>query len=97
MSPDRGGSTTVRVRVRVTGRVQGVFYRATAAREAGARGVSGFARNERDGSVTLELEGDPAAVDAMVAWCRIGPPRAEVTGVTVEPVAPRGSTGFRTG
>jgi acylphosphatase len=88
--------TTVRRRVVVRGRVQGVWFRASAEREAATRGVSGFARNERDGSVLLELEGDPAQVDAVVAWCRIGPPRAEVAAVEVADLPPTGGRGFRT-
>jgi acylphosphatase len=85
----------VRARIRVRGRVQGVWFRATAEREAARLGVTGFARNERDGSVLVEAEGDAAAVDAMIAWCRIGPPRAEVTGVSVEAIAAQGSSQFR--
>jgi acylphosphatase len=86
----------IRVRVRVSGHVQGVWFRSSAEREAAARGVAGFARNERDGSVLLELEGEPAAVDAVIAWCRLGPPRARVDAVTVEDLAPQGARGFRT-
>lgn len=86
----------VRRRIRVSGRVQGVWFRASAEREAARLGVAGFARNERDGSVTVEAEGTPAAVEAMVAWCRVGPPRATVTAVAVEDLAPLGSTSFRT-
>jgi len=86
----------VRRRVRVRGRVQGVWFRGTAEREAVRRGVAGFARNQRDGSVLLELEGPAAAVDEVVAWCRLGPPRAEVTAVDVEDVPVLGTTGFRT-
>jgi acylphosphatase len=85
----------VRRRIRVSGRVQGVWFRASAEREAHRLGVSGFARNERDGSVTVETEGSPASVEAMVAWCRIGPPRAEVVRVDVEELPPQGSSGFR--
>lgn len=85
----------VRRRVRVSGRVQGVWFRASAEREAATRGLAGFARNERDGSVLLELEGDPAAVDSMVAWCRLGPPRAEVAAVEVTDVPVQGTRGFR--
>jgi acylphosphatase len=87
-------STFVRVRLRVTGRVQGVWFRASAEREAVRLGVAGFARNERDGSVVVEAEGAPAAVEAMVAWCRIGPPRAEVVSTTVESIPPLGGRGF---
>jgi acylphosphatase len=78
----------------VTGRVQGVWFRASAEREAARLDVAGFARNERDGSVTVEVEGAPAAVDAMVAWCRIGPPRAKVIGVSVESIPSRGDRSF---
>jgi acylphosphatase len=87
---------TVRRRVVVRGRVQGVWFRASAAEEAERRGVGGFARNERDGSVLLELEGPPGAVDAVVGWCRSGPPRARVTEVVVEDVPPRDTRTFRT-
>jgi acylphosphatase len=80
--------------VRITGRVQGVWFRASAEREAARLGVVGFARNERDGSVTVEAEGSPAAVAAMEAWCRIGPPRAEVTAVEVTDVDALGSAVF---
>ena len=86
----------IRRRVRVSGRVQGVWFRASAEREASLRRVAGFARNEPDGSVLLELEGEPGDVDAVVAWCRIGPPRAEVTSVEVTDVPVQGSRGFRT-
>jgi len=78
----------------VRGRVQGVWFRASAEREAARLGVAGFARNERDGSVTVEAEGSTAAVDAMEAWCGIGPPRAEVTRVEVVDVQAIGSTTF---
>jgi acylphosphatase len=74
--------------------VQGVWFRASAEREAARRRVAGFARNERDGSVTVEVEGPPHAVAAMEAWCRIGPPRAQVTAVDVVEIEPRGGRGF---
>ena len=88
-------SDAVRRRASVRGRVQGVWFRVSAEREAARLGISGFARNERDGSVTVEAEGRREAVDAMVAWCRIGPPRADVTAVEVTELEPLGSTGFR--
>lgn len=81
----------------VTGRVQGVGYRASAAREAEAAGLSGFARNRADGSVLVELEGPSADVDAVVAWCRRGPRWAEVVEVTVQDVPAVGSTTFDVG
>ena len=86
----------IRRRVRVSGRVQGVWFRASAEREAAMRRVGGFARNEPDGSVLVELEGEEADVDAVVAWCRVGPPRAEVRAVEVTDVPTQGSRSFRT-
>jgi acylphosphatase len=84
----------VRRRLRITGRVQGVWFRASAEREAARLGVSGFARNERDGSVTVEAEGRPAAVAAMESWCATGPPRADVTHVEGTDMEPLGSATF---
>lgn len=84
----------VRRRIRVSGRVQGVWFRASAEREAARLGVAGFARNERDGSVTIEVEGRPAAVAEMEAWCAVGPPRADVTRAEATDVEPLGSRCF---
>jgi acylphosphatase len=71
----------VRVIARITGQVQGVKYRATAQREARQRGLTGWVRNEPDGAVLIDVEGDPAAVDAFLAWCAVGPPGARVATV----------------
>jgi acylphosphatase len=87
--------SVVRRRVLVEGRVQGVWYRASAEREAVRLGLAGSARNLNDGRVEIVVEGDPSAVDAFVAWARIGPPRAHVTGVTIEGEPPTGATNFR--
>jgi len=67
----------------VSGVVQGVYYRASARREGAARGLRGWVRNEADGSVRLRLQGEAAAVDAMLDWCRVGPPAAKVSRLTV--------------
>lgn len=72
-----------RVQVMIHGRVQGVAFRAACQREASARGLTGWVRNRGDGSVEALFEGAVGAVDAMVAWCRHGPPAAEVTEVEV--------------
>jgi acylphosphatase len=82
-----------RVRVVVSGRVQGVFFRATCARRARALGLGGSVRNMPDGSVEAVFEGPSADVEAMVAWCRSGPELARVDEVEVheEPL-----TGIRT-
>ncbi len=85
---------TLRRRVRVSGSVQGVFFRATCAREARAHGVEGWVRNAPDGTVEAVFEGEDAAVEAMTAWCRHGPPHARVDAVDVVSEAPEGLSGF---
>ncbi|MEY4744721.1 MAG: hypothetical protein RL272_666 [Candidatus Parcubacteria bacterium] len=67
----------------VTGRVQGVFFRGTAKGEADRLGIAGYARNEPDGSVRIEAEGDGDALDRFVSWCGRGPDFADVKAVTV--------------
>jgi acylphosphatase len=86
----------VRRRLLVSGRVQGVFYRAGAEREAYRLRLAGSARNRRDGRVEIVVEGLREAVDEFVAWARLGPPRAEVTGVEQTDEPPTGAKGFRT-
>jgi acylphosphatase len=82
------------VRVVVTGRVQGVWFRETCRKQARALGVGGHVRNRNDGAVEAEFEGPPAAVARMVAWCREGPLRARVDDVAVESVATTGDARF---
>jgi acylphosphatase len=86
---------TIRRRVIVRGRVQGVFFRDTCRREARSRGVNGWVRNLADESVEAVFEGPAASVEAMVAWARHGPELAEVTAVEVAEEPPQGETRFR--
>ena len=65
----------------VSGRVQGVFYRATCVRKAQSLGLTGFARNLADGRVEVLACGDAAAVDTFVAWLWEGSPASRVTAV----------------
>jgi len=74
----------VRRRVVVDGLVQGVGFRASCARRALGAGLAGWVRNLPDGRVEAVFEGPAVAVDALVAWCRQGPPFARVTRVTVD-------------
>jgi acylphosphatase len=85
---------TVRRRVRVSGRVQGVWFRESCRREADARGVAGWVRNCPDGKVEAAFEGEPDAVEALVGWCSIGPIRARVVRVEVIDELPAGDTRF---
>lgn len=84
-----------RVRVVVTGRVQGVFYRATCLSEARARALAGWVKNTRDGRVEAAFEGADEVVDDMLAWCRVGPPSARVDEVESWLEAPQGEDAFR--
>jgi acylphosphatase len=83
-----------RKRVVARGRVQGVFFRDTVRRRAESAGVAGWVRNTPEGSVEAVFEGEPAAVDELVEFCRRGPSRAEVASVEVEEEAPEGLPGF---
>ncbi|MFE6970195.1 acylphosphatase [Isoptericola sp. NPDC057653] len=87
-------TTTVRRRVRVHGRVQGVGFRWATRRAAADAGVVGLVRNLPDGTVEAEVEGAPDAVAAMLAFLREGPTAAVVTRVEVEDVPPRGDGAF---
>ncbi|PSP50252.1 acylphosphatase [Halobacteriales archaeon QH_7_69_31] len=87
-------SDRTRAHVFVTGRVQGVYYRANTREQARERGVDGWVRNLEDGRVEAVFEGDPAAVEGMLEWCHTGSPRAEVEEVDVEYGEPQGETGF---
>lgn len=84
----------VRVRLVVTGRVQGVWYRESCRRVADRLGVGGWVRNTADGRVEIEAEGPRSAVDELAEWARRGPDRAEVTGISVEDVPPVDETSF---
>jgi len=89
--------SVVRRRVVAHGRVQGVFFRDRLRQRAQSRGVAGWVRNRPDGSVEATLEGEPDAVESVVAFMRAGPRRAEVERVDVAEEEPEGLTGFDVG
>ncbi len=67
--------------ITVKGKVQGVFYRASTKAVADQLGIRGTVKNEPDGSVIIEAEGEPALLDMFLDWCKEGPENAEVTAV----------------
>ncbi len=73
-------------RLRISGRVQGVGFRASLADEARLRGLAGWVRNRRDGTVEAMVHGDSQQFDALLAWARRGPRAARVDRVEVEEV-----------
>ena len=81
--------------IRITGHVQGVFFRQWTADTANRLGVSGWVRNRPDGSVEVHASGEPDAVEALIAELRHGPPMAEVADVGVEEAEAAADTGFR--
>ena len=83
------------VHLRITGRVQGVGYRAWAIETATRLGLRGWVRNRADGSVEALVIGTDEAVAAMVEACRGGPPAARVVDVMVSEADDDGSAGFR--
>ena len=80
--------------VRISGRVQGVSFRWETQRQAERLGVTGWVRNEPDGSVAVHAEGEAAAVEALVAWCRRGPVGSRVRDVAVRDAAAGGHPRF---
>lgn len=73
----------MRARIIVHGRVQGVYFRQTAQDRAERLGLAGWVRNNPVGSVEVLAEGDKAALEELVVWCRVGPPTAQVDRVEV--------------
>ncbi len=86
--------TRIAKRVRLTGRVQGVFFRAWTRDEAHSLGIVGWVRNCSDGSVEAQLEGQEDAVDELIELMREGPPGAKVQNVDVEEADEEGSAIF---
>ena len=82
-------------RLLVTGVVQGVGYRASFERQAVALGLRGWVRNRRDGSVEAEVDGDAAAVDAIIKWARQGPPASRVDNVAITDAVTPADGAFR--
>ena len=82
------------VSILVTGKVQGVYYRQSTKEEALRLGLTGVVKNQSDGSVFIQASGPAEQLNKLVAWCKQGPSRAQVTGVQVEFITPRAFIGF---
>lgn len=80
--------------IRVFGTVQGVYFRQSTKEKAQELNLTGFARNQPDGSVYIEAEGHPEALEKLAAWCHTGPRRAHVTRVETEAGEPTGFPHF---
>ncbi len=89
-----GDEQHLAVGMQVHGVVQGVGFRYHARREAERLGVSGWVRNDPDGTVVGHLEGPSSSVRALVAWCRGGPEHAQVDRVDTREAEVSGATGF---
>lgn len=94
---DQGTGSPICLRCRVSGRVQGVFFRASAREQAVRLGVTGYARNLPDGCVEVLACGEATAVFALREWLRVGPPHASVTNVSCERIDYRILQSFGTG
>jgi acylphosphatase len=92
-SPADSAGAGARLRILISGRVQGVAFRAYTQEEASGLALSGWVRNLRDGRVEVLAEGPRDALEKLLAWCREGPAYANVTGVDVEWQDPRGDLG----
>lgn len=71
------------IKIRITGKVQGVSFRATTKAIADQMGVRGVIKNEKDGSVYMEAEGDDTSLEVFQEWCNEGPDRAKIENVEV--------------
>lgn len=81
-------------RLRIHGRVQGVFYRQWTVNTATDLGLQGWVRNRSDGTVEAQVQGDEAAVASLIEAARHGPPMAEVSSLEMEAVEPEDLKGF---
>ncbi len=78
----------------MSGKVQGVFFRASTKETADQLGLNGIVRNESDGSVYVEAEGERGSLEAFAAWCKMGPRKAQVVTFVIEEADPKGYVGF---
>lgn len=70
----------------VSGKVQGVFYRASTKAVADQIGIKGFVKNQKDGTVCIEAEGDASLIEDFIDWCKYGPDDAKVEDIQIEEI-----------
>jgi acylphosphatase len=87
-------TNTKHYQIRVSGKVQGVFFRDSTRAKARELGIKGMVRNEADGSVYIEAEGDSETLATFLAWCKEGPTDARVDSLKMDEAAPRKYTSF---
>ena len=85
------------ISIKVFGLVQGVWFRKSAMNKAIELGLYGIAKNEKDGTVYIEAEGEPDKLDTFSLWCKIGPPRAMVSHLIITEISLHHFTDFKTG
>ncbi len=90
-----GSLAKIAVRLKISGLVHGVFFRASMAEVSAANSVAGWVRNKADGSVEAFLEGEEAHVRRVLEWAKRGPPRARVDSIRVEKTRVQNVRGFR--
>ena len=83
------------VHIMIKGKVQGVFFRASAKEKASALGVKGWVKNTREGDVESVASGNEKQLEAFIEWCRQGPSKAKVTSLEVTPINDQSFEGFQ--
>ena len=83
------------VSIKVSGRVQGVFFRASTKTKADELDIKGYVRNEPDGSVYIEAEGEQSNLKTFTDWCYRGPANAHVSGCDIKEAAIKGFNDFK--
>jgi acylphosphatase len=83
-----------RLSIHVAGLVQGVFFRHTAKQTASSLGLVGFVRNEPDGSVQMEIQGEEAGLKKFMDWCQVGSPSSQVESVRTKDIGLKEDQGF---
>lgn len=83
-----------RLKIKISGRVQGVAFRHYAQTRASQTGIKGYVKNMPDGSVEIEAEGEEKALDEFVSWCRLGPDAARVEDINIQEIPVKGDKSF---